>query len=245
MNQVRQHKSLALVVAILLLWTTPVGVRCAGHSGKKRKKAETVGSRKPRVSQEVEQAPPSPTPANGSLFTPEAPGIGLVSDFKARRVGDLVFVDIAETSTATVSSTATRSRDSGTLGGLVGAVGALPAPGAAVVSGVIGGLGARKFEGKGSTERQSDLRARIAARVTEVLPNGDLRIEAEKLVKINKEDERLTLSGIVRPRDVSTDNTVASSLVGDLNVALNGKGIASSDNTPGWLFRLLEKIAPF
>ncbi len=244
MNQIREHKSLSAALVILLLWATPIGVRCVGHGAKKRKKVETAEVRKASVPQEVEPTRSSP-PANGSLFTPEAPGVGLVSDFKARRVGDLVFVDIVETSTATVSSNARRSRDSGTLGGLVGAVGALPAPGAAVVSGVIGGLGTRKFEGKGSTERQSDLRGRIAARVIEVLPNGDLRIEAEKLVKINKEDERLTLSGIVRPRDVSTNNTVGSSSVGDLKVALNGKGIASSDNSPGWLFRLLEKIAPF
>jgi flagellar L-ring protein precursor FlgH len=72
-----------------------------------------------------------------------------------------------------------------------------------------------------------------------------MRIEAEKLVKINKEDERLTLSGIVRPRDVSTDNTVVSTSVGELRVALNGKGVASADNAPGWLFRLLDKISPF
>ncbi len=245
MNQLCEHKSLAAALAILLVWATPTSVRCLGHGARKRKKVETAEVKKAEVPQETQSAPSSPPPANGSLFTPDAPGVGLVSDFKARRVGDLLFVDIAETSTATVSSKASRSRDSGTLGGIVGAVGALPAPSAAVVSGVIGGLGTRKFEGKGSTERQSDLRARIAARVTEVLPNGDLRIEADKLVKINKEDERLTLSGIVRPRDVSTNNTVGSSLVGDLKVALNGKGVASADNSPGWLFRLLEKIAPF
>jgi flagellar L-ring protein precursor FlgH len=159
-------------------------------------------------------------------------------------VGDLVFIDVVEVSTATVSSSASRSRDSGTVAGLSGGIGALPSPGTAV-AGVIVGLGQRKFEGEGSTRRQSSLRSRITARVVEVLPNGDLRIEASKLVKINKEDETLSLSGIVRQRDVSADNAIFSTAVGDLKLALNGKGVASADNQPGWLFRLIDKISPF
>jgi flagellar L-ring protein FlgH len=186
-----------------------------------------------------------PQAANGSLFNPEAPGASLVTDFKARRLGDLIFIDVDETSTATVSSGATRNRDSGALGGLVGLIAQLPTPGAAAASVVAGGLGSRKFEGKGSTQRQSTLQARITARVVEVLPNGDLRIEAEKLVKINKENEKLTLSGVVRTKDVSALNAVPSSSLGDLKVAINGKGVASADNQPGWLFRLLDKVSPF
>jgi flagellar L-ring protein precursor FlgH len=184
-------------------------------------------------------------PANGSLFIPDAPGSSLVTDFKARRLGDLIFIDVDETSSASVTSGAKRSRDSGALGGLIGLIAALPTPGATAVSGVVGGLGSRKFEGNGSTQRQSTLQARITARVVEVLPNGDLRIEAEKLVKINKENEKLTLSGVVRTKDVSAQNSVPSSSLGDLKVALNGKGVASADNQPGWLFRLLDKVSPF
>jgi flagellar L-ring protein FlgH len=184
-------------------------------------------------------------PANGSLFTADAQGTDLLGDFRARRVGDLVFVDVIEGSTASVSSSAGRERDSGTLGGLVTAAGALPAPGAAVIAGAAGALGNRKFEGKGNTGRTSDLRSRIGARVIEVLPNGDLRIAALKTVKINQESEKLALSGIVRQRDLTNDNVVPTTAVGDLRVELNGKGVASADNAPGWLFRLFEKIAPF
>lgn len=184
-------------------------------------------------------------PANGSLYVADAPGTSLVTDFKARKLGDLIFIDVDETSLASVSSGAARSRDSGALGGLVGLIAQLPSPSAAATAGVVGGLGTRKFEGKGSTQRQSTLQARITARVVEVLPNGDLRIEAEKLVKINKENEKLTLSGVVRTKDVTAQNSVASSSLGDLKVAINGKGVASADNQPGWLFRVLDKISPF
>jgi flagellar L-ring protein precursor FlgH len=182
---------------------------------------------------------------NGSLFSDDAVGGNLFGDFKATRSGDLVFIEVVEESAASVSSNAKRGRDSGTLGGVVGAVGAIPMPGAAVTAGVLGGLGSRKFEGKGETGRRSILSARVAARVVEVLPNGDLRVEAQKMVKINKEDEMLTLSGIIRRRDISADNAVPTTMVGDLKVTLNGKGVASADNAPGWLFRLFEKISPF
>jgi flagellar L-ring protein precursor FlgH len=210
---------------------------------KKKKKNEP-----PPPIVDLPQPRPQPTPArpaNGSLYSAAAPAGDLFSDFKPRRPGDLVFVDVVEASSANVSSGASRGRDSGTLGGLATVTGVLPVPGAAVAGTVIGALGNRKFEGKGSTQRESDVKARIVARVVEVLPNGDLRIEARKLVRINKENEWLALSGIIRPRDVSSANAIPTTAVGDLTVELNGKGVASADNAPGWLFRLFEKITPF
>ena len=248
--------SLALLAAVM----TPRAIR-ADEPGKQSDKSQKTKNKKKKkdrdeagderrdlLSVTPEREPDTTTPArpaNGSLFTDNAPVGSLFSDFKARRVGDLVFIDIAEESTASVSSSAKRSRDSGTLGGLTGAVGAIPFGGAGTAASVLGGLGSRTFEGKGETGRQSRLTARVAARVLEIMPNGDLRVEAQKMVKINKEDEILTLSGIVRSRDVSAENAVPTTMVGNLRVALNGKGVASADNAPGWLFRLFERIAPF
>jgi flagellar L-ring protein precursor FlgH len=213
---------------------------CAGRAQEKgtAKRGESNGRAETMIESQT-------SVTNGSLFVQASPITDLYSDFKPRRVGDLVFVDVVEDVSASVSSGAKRSRDSGTLGGLVTAAGALPIPGAGIAAGVLGALGSRKYEGSGSTERQSNVRARIVARVVEVLPNGDLRIEARKLVRVNKETETLLLAGIVRQRDVAADNTVPTTAIGDLRVELNGKGVASADNAPGWLFRLFEKIAPF
>jgi flagellar L-ring protein precursor FlgH len=190
-------------------------------------------------------APVAEKPANGSLFTDGAANGSLLADFKAGRVGDLVFVDVVETATATVTSSADRKRDSGTVGGLSTVAGALPISGAAAVSSAITALGQRKFEGSGQTQRKSNVRARITARVVEVLPNGDMRIEALKLVKINKETEQMAVTGIVRRNDLAGDNSITTVAIGDLRVEFNGKGIASADNAPGWLFRLFDKISPF
>jgi flagellar L-ring protein FlgH len=229
---------LGLMIAVALVAPLSPDV-CAQSAREKAQKREASEKADKAAAQ---QAAP---PANGSLFSAAAPGLELVGDFRPRRVGDLVFVDVIETSSATVTSNAKRNRDSGTLGGLVTAAGALPAPGAAVIAGAAGALGSRKFEGSGTTGRQSNLQARIAARVVEVLPNGDFRIEAQKVVTINKEDEKLVLHGIVRQRDISSDNAVPTTAVGDLRVQLSGKGVASADSAPGWLFRLFEKISPF
>jgi len=222
---------LHFVVAVLVM-TVVIGDAAASEP-KKKKKATPL--------------PPAAAarPTNGSLFTDNGRNVELFSDFKPRAIGDVIYVEIVESSAASVSSSASSSRESGTLGGAV--IGAAPLPtqiaGAAV--GVVGALGTREFDGEGSTGRTTTLRARIAARVVEVLPNGDLRIEAEKRLKINKEDERLTLSGLVRVRDVSTNSSIPSTSVADLDVRLNGKGVASANNAPGWLARFLEKISPF
>lgn len=233
----------ALITSLVILLVLCLSGTAFGQGKKKGKKAVEENLESTTPLPPLETAPARP--ANGSLYSEDAQNGSLLSDFKARRVGDLVFINIVESSTATVASGAKRGRDSGTLGGLVGAVGALPVPGAAVVGAVAGGLGSRKYEGSGTTNRTSTVQARIVARVTEVLPNGDMRIAALKKVKINKEDEKLALSGIVRARDVGADNSIPTTSVGELQVELNGKGVASADNAPGWLFRLFEKISPF
>lgn len=217
----------------------------------KKKKVKKDKSRPELTIAKIEETPPviQPAvvqkPANGSLFTDGAINGSLLIDFKARRVGDLVFVEIVEESEATVTSSAKRDRDSGNIAGLQPLIGALPIPGAELAAPIVGALGTRSYNGKGSTQRNSNVNAKITARVVEVLPNGDLRIEALKLVRINKETEQVAVTGIVRPNDLSADNTIPTISIGDLRVEFNGKGIASKDNAPGWLYRLFDKISPF
>jgi flagellar L-ring protein precursor FlgH len=220
-------------------------------SDKKEKRKKQSKSAPELTVAKIEEKPPvipAPEPvkpANGSLFTDNAANGNLLRDFRARQLGDLVFVDVVEQSTATVNSSATRSRDSGNVGGIVPLVNALPVNGASTAGSVISEMGQRKFDGKGTTQRTSTVKARITARVVEVLPNGDLRIEAVKQVKINKETEQLAVTGVVRPNDLGADNSIQTLFIGDLRVEMNGKGIASADNAPGWLFRFFDKISPF
>jgi flagellar L-ring protein precursor FlgH len=241
-------KAIAIISLILLL--TAGAFAQESKQEKKARKKKNQGRPELTVVK-MENPPPTvaayvpPKPANGSLFTDGAANASLLADFKAGRVGDLVFVDVVETNTANVTSSASRDRDSGTLGGITGAIAAIPGNAASTVAGVVQGLGQRKFEGNGQTQRKSNVRGRITARVVEVLPNGDMRIEALKLVKINKETEQMAVTGIVRRNDLAGDNSITTVAIGDLRVEFNGKGVASADNAPGWLFRLFDKISPF
>jgi flagellar L-ring protein precursor FlgH len=227
------------LLVLCLFWSVPGQDAKKNDKKKKKETKEVVAVPEPTRT----AAPPAPMFSNGSLFRENSGN--LLVDFKATFVGDLVFIDVIEQSAANVTSNAKRERDSGAGGGLVGLVSSLPLSGAATAASAFNGLGKRDFEGKGETGRTSSLNARIAARVVEVLPNGDLRVEAQKMVKINREDEMLILSGVVRRRDVGANNSIPTSMVGDLRVTLNGKGVASADNSPGWLFRLFEKMSPF
>jgi flagellar L-ring protein FlgH len=237
-------KNKALVILSIILALTSAAVAQEKKPKKKKSKEPQLAVVQIMDAPTVE-APPAQKPANGSLFTDDAVNGSLLADFKAGRVGDLVFVDVVETSTATVSSGADRKRDSGTVGGLSTIAASIPISGAAAIGAGITALGQRKFEGSGNTERKSNVKARITARVVEVLPNGDMRIQALKLVRINKETEQMAVTGIVRRNDLSADNSIPTIAIGDLRVDFNGKGVASADNAPGWLFRLFDKISPF
>ncbi|NNE98263.1 MAG: flagellar basal body L-ring protein FlgH [Pyrinomonadaceae bacterium] len=234
---------------ILALGILLVTSASAQKSKKKKKKSSAPKLEVVEIKKQPPYDPPVPAyvnpPKNGSLFSDGARDIHLLIDFKARGVGDLVFVNVVETSSAEVASNASRSRDSGTVGGLTSLISAIPLGGAATAGSVVGDLGKRDYKGSGSTDRNSTVRARITARVIEVLPNGDLRIQAVKMVKINKETEQLAVTGIVRKKDIAADNSIPTVAIGDLRVEFNGKGIASKDNAPGWLYRLFDKLNPF
>jgi flagellar L-ring protein FlgH len=236
-----------LLMLVVILFTAFAATTAQDKDKKKKKKTDQPDLTVVEVAEKPPVIPiPEPQkPANGSLFTDQSMNGNLLVDFKAGRLGDLVFIDIVETNSANVASGAKRERDSGNLGGLSTAISAIPLPGASTVGSVLNGLGQRSYEGKGSTQRTSNVRARITARVMEVLPNGDLRVEAVKLVKINKETEQIAVTGIIRRNDLAADNSVTTLEVGDLRVEFNGKGIASADNAPGWLARIFEKINPF
>jgi flagellar L-ring protein FlgH len=79
-----------------------------------------------------------------------------------------------------------------------------------------------------STTQTHSLNARITARVIEVLPNGNLRIEGTKSLEVNHETQKLTINGIVRPYDISHSNTVESTRIADLTANVNGLPIERS-----------------
>jgi len=98
----------------------------------------------------------------------------------------------------------------------------------------------RQFEGEASSDQSNSLQGSISVTVSDVLPNGILRIQGEKWLKLNQGDEYIRLTGLVRPQDIGTDNTVPSSKVADARIAYGGTGEFDQVNRQGWLSRFFN-----
>ena len=98
----------------------------------------------------------------------------------------------------------------------------------------------RAFDGKASSDQSNSLSGSISVTVAEVLPNGVLRVKGEKWLRLNQGDEFIRLTGLVRPQDIGTDNTVPSSKVADARIAYGGTGEFDSVNRQGWLSRFFN-----
>jgi flagellar L-ring protein precursor FlgH len=101
------------------------------------------------------------------------------------------------------------------------------------------------FRGEGRTLRQAQLNARVSAVVAEVLPSGLLRIEGEKIISVNNEEQVLVISGLVRQRDISSNNEVNASQIAQVRIDYYGKGTVGEAQYGGWLSRLLRILWPF
>ena len=75
-----------------------------------------------------------------------------------------------------------------------------------------------------------------------VLPNGDLAIEGNRVVTVNDDEETLFLSGIVRSRDISDDNTIYSHQIANAQISSKSKGTVNSGNRPGFITRLINWV---
>jgi flagellar L-ring protein precursor FlgH len=104
---------------------------------------------------------------------------------------------------------------------------------------------AQSFNGGGSVANNEAASTTIQARVIGVGANGVLRVEATRLSKAGEEDTSMVLTGLVRPEDLSTSNTISSSNVADLQILQKGKGTLTNDQRKGWLTKFYEFIEPF
>lgn len=117
--------------------------------------------------------------------------------------------------------------------------------GAATPSALIDASSQNDFKGQGKTDRKGSLTARISAMVAEVLPSGILRIEGKKIISVNAEEQIMIISGLVRPRDINSDNEVDSSKIAQLRIDYYGEGTVGEAQNGGWLGRTLRRIWPF
>jgi flagellar L-ring protein FlgH len=193
-----------------------------------------------------EQIPkPRMSYASGSLW--QASSSGLAEDIKARRAGDIITVIISEQASASKQASTGTSRSSSISTGIPKFFG-LEKTALSTwmdLANLINANFDSKFDGNGSTSRQENLQATMSAKVVDLTPNGNLMIEGRRNVKVNNEDQIIVLTGTVRSRDVSADNTVPSSLIADARINYSGKGVISDRQKPGWFTTFFDKFWPF
>jgi flagellar L-ring protein precursor FlgH len=185
--------------------------------------------------------------ARATASAPTAPGdlwmAGLMGDFRARKVNDLVTVNVVENITALGSADSNldkKSNASASVANLFGVESKLPGW---IDPASLASLGSNtSFKGGGSTTRSGSLSAAMTTRVVEVLPNGDLALEGVREVEINGDRQMLVLTGVARVRDISPGNVVPSTAIGQMRIRYFGRGLIKDNLSPGILVRVLNKI---
>lgn len=185
----------------------------------------------------------------GSLWSePEARAL-VGMDGNARRIGDLITVNVQDTSSTTLGADTSTGRTSDSTYGITALLGletSIPAANPNMGGKIaVGGSSVTSMEGSGSTSRQGVLAATVTCQVMEVMANGNLRIRGTKEVRVNRETQYLTLEGIVRPRDILTDNTIRSDQVADAKIEFTGAGVLADKQGPGWGTRVADMVWPF
>jgi flagellar L-ring protein FlgH len=171
------------------------------------------------------------TPALPNNLFPHDNWAALASDRRPERVGDTVTILISENQQA--SNTVRKgSRKRSTIDGKISAGQKLDETAGLSIGGT--------YDGEGTNARSDRVVAQLTATVTQVEPNGDLRISGWQRLNINGEFTNIKVSGRIRRDDVSSDNTVPSSRLADAMIDYNGRGFASRSAKPGVVTRIFN-----
>lgn len=100
------------------------------------------------------------------------------------------------------------------------------------------------YEGAGRADRRDEFTTRISATVIDVKPNGNLVLEAKNRIKMDEEEQTVTLTGTCRTVDISAQNTVLSTQLADLEIVSENTGAVRDASRRGWLMRLFDLARP-
>lgn len=197
-------------------------------------------------------ARPAPLPeavqANGAIYQARYAGQAgysyrpLFEDRRARAVGDILTININETTAASKKSGSTVGRSGSNDTSVTGLAGL---PGKGLLGSNLAASSASTFEGKGDSASNNAFTGIITVTVVEVLPNGNLLVSGEKQIGINQGSEFVRFSGVVNPATVSAANTVSSTQVADARLEYRGNGYIDEAQTMGWLARFFLSFLAF
>ncbi|WP_077147290.1 flagellar basal body L-ring protein FlgH [Sphingopyxis sp. KK2] len=180
----------------------------------------------------------APPPANGSIF--QGSYVALTSGARAGQVGDILTIQLVERTVASKSNSAGTNRD-----GSFGLTPPTTGPLSLFNPSDVAAGGTQQFKGKGDAAQSNMLSGEVTVTVAAVYPNGTMLVKGEKLITLNRGDERVQIAGLVRSADVSPDNRVLSTRVANAHIRYTGKGEIARASQQGWLQRFFSIISPF
>ncbi|MBB1490784.1 MULTISPECIES: flagellar basal body L-ring protein FlgH [unclassified Paracoccus (in: a-proteobacteria)] len=176
--------------------------------------------------------------------------LSLVGDRRAGARGDILTVVIEIDDKAEIQNSSGRSRSSSESVGIPQMIG-IPQrldeklPEGASMAELASAKGASTFKGTGNISRRDKLTLRVAATVIDRLPNGVLHIQGSQEVRVNYEVRELTVSGFVRPTDISRDNEVAYDRIAGARISYGGHGQISDVQQPRYGQQLADIVLPY
>ncbi|PLW78845.1 flagellar basal body L-ring protein FlgH [Cohaesibacter celericrescens] len=199
---------------------------------------------------------PMPTSTEPASYSPnslwQTGSRAFFKDQRANRVGDILTVEVEITDSAKLDNTSKRSRSGSDNVGLAGSIGTRIASvipneliGTGDASSLAEASSASSSEGSGEIDRSESITTTIAAVVLQVLPNGNLVIEGRQEIRVNFEVRELLVAGIVRPEDISSDNTIESAKIAEARIAYGGRGQITDVQQPRYGQQVMDIILPF
>ena len=164
----------------------------------------------------------------------------LTSGTRAGQVGDILTVVLVEKTQATKTNSAKTGRD-----GSVGLTPPTTGPLSFFKPSDVNISGALSFTGKGEAQQSNALSGEISVTIVDVRSNGTMLVRGEKALTLNRGDEHIQLSGIVRASDIGPDNRIASTRIADARIGYTGKGEIARASRQGWLSRFFSAVSPF
>ncbi len=168
----------------------------------------------------------------GASLWPKDKKDSLFSDNRARNIGDIVTILIAENSSTSQSVSRKIGKKNTIQGGAeTGVLDFIPVWGLNTTTSLKGG---------GSVSSKDVITAKITAKIVGILPNGNLKIEGIRRVVINNDSLEIIITGVIRPQDIRSDNTILSTYISDAQISYRGTGSLTNAQKEGILSQILN-----
>ena len=171
-------------------------------------------------------------------------------DQRAAQVGDILTVVVVFDEKAQFNNETQRTRtssDTETVTGLFGFQQQIPKFlwKSADPANLVNTAGNSNHDGKAILNREEQVNLQVAALVTQVLPNGNLVVQGHQELRVNFEVRDLQITGVIRPQDISSTNTVPYTKLAEARISYGGRGQLTDIQQPRYGQQLLDIIAPF